>query len=102
VNAEVQSNIHLFLDIATPASLILVFIIGLLIHKAVAGVQIEQFRVKEELVSKQDEMRRDMDQKHAENKTVLSTHIAKDDALFEGIGKTLTRIEAVVSGRGRR
>jgi len=73
--------------------------IGLKIQNAVAGVRQEQGRVKEELVANQNEMRSDMDEKHAENKQAIAVHTASDEQQFKSIGDSLVRIERKVDVR---
>jgi hypothetical protein len=67
--------------------------IGLKIKDAVAGVREEQNQVKESLVKAQYDMQLNMNDKHAENKRSLEVHMAEDRTLFEGISRTLTRMD---------
>ena len=68
------------------------FVIGLMIKNS-------QNTVKEDLVRGQNELKNDMDGKHAENKQGLAVHIAEDRAVFEGIKATLARIEKTINIR---
>ena len=52
-----------------------------------------QASVKEELVKSQNDMRQDMDEKHAENSRNIATHAASDEAKFDSISRTLGRID---------
>jgi len=83
---------------------VLVAYFGLKISNAVKDVRLEQSKVKEdlvakqveikdELVAKQNEMRQDIDKKHAENTMASAVHSASDEAKFEAISRTLTRMD---------
>ena len=45
------------------------------------------------LLASQNAMRMDMDAKHAENRQGLAVHVREDDIRFDGISRTLQRID---------
>lgn len=90
---------ELALKAAELACMAFVGFVALKIKEAVAEVRAEQAGVKEELLEKQNEMRMDMDEKHAENKRTITAHIASDDQQFRYIGESLNRIETKVENR---
>jgi hypothetical protein len=67
--------------------------IGYKIKAAVSDVLLEQAKVKEELVGKQNEMLVSVNEKHAENTKVIAVHAASDEAKFDSISRTLVRID---------
>ena len=102
-----------FIHVAEVAGLGLLGWISLKIKAAVSEVSLEQSRVKEELIKgqakmkeellhEQNELREDMDAKHAENSKAIAAHSASDAALFEGISRTLTRIDSKGSEDSKR
>lgn len=86
-------NIHLAIDIATPAVLIAVSWVGLLINGKLGQIKLGQEKSKAELVAHQNELQQDFNAKHAENTQAIAVHTASDDQKFLGINSTLTRIE---------
>ena len=116
LNISGETAIHLI----EGAGIALLTVIGLKIQISVARIELKQAEVKAELTEKQaeikddlsekhaelvenqSELKNDFNQKHAQNQGILNAHIAKDDVVFAGIDKALTRIEAIVSNRGRR
>lgn len=83
---QTAEGVHVFIEAATGIFVFAGFVITLLIKN-------NQSTVKEELVKSQNEMRIDMDVKHAENKTAIAVHTAEDREKFSSMGKTLTNIE---------
>ena len=69
------------------------------LKEAVAGVKAEQSRAKEELKDGQNEMRRDIDDKHGKNERAIAVHSAADEQQFKSIGESLGRIERKVDLR---
>jgi hypothetical protein len=52
-----------------------------------------QATVKEDLVAAQNEMREDMDRKHAQNAQAIAVHAGEDAKVFDGISRTLQRMD---------
>lgn len=73
--------------------------IGLKIKDAVSDVRMEQMESKEKLTAAQNEMRIDMNDKHAENKREIAVHVGEDAQQFKHISETLVRIETKVDRR---
>lgn len=61
-------------------------------------VTAEQVRVKEELVHNQNQIREDMDDKHAENKQSIAVHQGEDRVQFAFMNEALKRIEGKMNG----
>jgi len=76
--------------------------IGMQIKAAVSEVALEQARVKEELVGKQNEMREDMDAKHAQNAADIKAHSAEDFQQFASLNRTLQRIDTRADEQTRK
>jgi hypothetical protein len=91
--------IHIGLTAVGVLITVAVAFIGLQTKLAVSTMRDEQSKVKEELVASQNEMRNDMDAKHAENRQAIAVHTASDDRLFDSINKSLDRIEKKVDYR---
>ena len=47
----------------------------------------------DELVTNQHNLQRDFDGKHAENRQALAVHVADDHQQFQGISRTLQRMD---------
>lgn len=75
--------------------------LGLRIQTAVDKVRLEQAEVKAALTEKQNDLSKDFNAKHAENTKAIEVHQAEDRVMFEGISRTLTRIDSTLrSPRG--
>jgi hypothetical protein len=65
------------------------FVVGLMIRNALSEIRINQEKDK-------GEMRLDFQNKHSENQRGLAVHVAEDSKQFEGIGRTLNRMEGKI------
>lgn len=86
-------GIHEAFIIATPIVLVAVSWVGLLIKGKLAEIQLEQGDAKAELVKNQTDIARDLQDKHQENTKAIAVHTAEDKAIFDGISRTLQRID---------
>lgn len=66
---------------------------GYRIKLAVSEGTIAQQKMKEELIEKQTDMRRDIDTKHHENAQAIAVHQAEDAQRFDSIARTLNRMD---------
>lgn len=81
-----MDSIHLFLDIATPVALFLMFVLGLVIKNNQAEMKMEQGKATAEI-------QEDFNRKHAENTLAIAVHTATDDQKFAAIQSTLARMD---------
>lgn len=63
------------------------------IMEKLADVRDEQRKVKEELVTNQNRLHLEFNEKHAENRSGLAVHQASDDQQFAAISRTLNRMD---------
>lgn len=68
--------------------------VAMKIKSSIDDVKLAQSGAEAKLVEKQNEIKLDLNIKHAENTRAISVHQAEDKAIFEGISRTLTRIDS--------
>jgi hypothetical protein len=98
INPSAGDLIH----IAEVTAMCALAFIGTKIKDAVKDVRLEQMTVKAELLRQQNEMRNAIDVRHSETRERLAVHIAEDEARFDGISRTLLRIDGKLDELGRR
>lgn len=67
--------------------------VGSKIRTALIEIRSEQKDTKAELVSHQNEIKADLNRKHAENQEEIRVHTARDEVQFRSIGETNLRME---------
>lgn len=91
----VLDTTHMALEILTAVMVFAGFIITLMIKN-------NQATVKAELIDRQNELKEDFDEKHAENTAAIREHQAEDRAKFDSIGRTLSRIDGKLDRQDQR
>lgn len=80
-------------NIITSAATVGWVIVGLMIKSSLGEIRLNQANDKADLVESQNEMKEQLNQKHAENVTAVAVHVAEDRQQFASIARTLNRID---------
>jgi hypothetical protein len=67
--------------------------VGMLIKSSLQRIALTQAENKAELVEHQNEIKADLNFKHAQNSQSIAVHQAEDKAIFDGISRTLKRMD---------
>ncbi len=84
---------HKILEVGTPLLLGLASWFALVVDNKLNGIKLQQAAAKAELVEHQNEIKDELQKKHAENTQNIAVHQAEDMQKFEAISRTLTRID---------
>lgn len=95
-------SFHVILEIGTPILLALLSWIGIRIDSGLKDIRIEQAQAKEDLVENQNQIKEDLNKKHQENTQNIAVHTAEDNQRFDGISRTLQRIDRKLDDIGQR
>lgn len=82
-----------YIQAATLAVAILIAIVGYKVQIGVGDMEKKQAAMETRLVATQTAMQRDMEQKHNDNRLAIQVHQAEDKLIFEGISRTLGRMD---------
>lgn len=86
MQANTAFDFHSILDVASPVVMGAVFIAGLMIKNSIN-------EMKQELVANQTKAEKEFSSATSTLSTELQVHIAQDEAQFNSIGRTLTRMD---------
>lgn len=81
-----ESVLHLILEGIGVLGVGALSFLGLKIQTAVDAVRLEQ-------AQQQAELKNEFNAKHAENTRIIAVHQGEDKVMFDGISRTLTRID---------
>jgi hypothetical protein len=89
---------HLVFEIISAGVSVGFFVVGLLIKQSLSDIKLAQADDKAELLAHQVQVKDALTRDQWENKQALAVHVARDEEQFEGIGRTLRRIDGKLRG----